>query len=140
MDRQDPVVDSRFETGLLRAVNGEALTAEVGVWTRERDKHEVMRQLGEAGVPCSAIFDTRDLYHDPHLLERGFAKTVEHPERGTSALLVFAARMTASEVPFECAPQLAEHSGEVLRADLDADDKALRALHEEGVLGGVSPG
>jgi hypothetical protein len=48
--------------------------------------------------------------------------------------------MSASEVPFERAPLPGEHSDEVLRADLDLDDEALRALHEEGVLGGVSPG
>jgi crotonobetainyl-CoA:carnitine CoA-transferase CaiB-like acyl-CoA transferase len=85
-------------------------------------------------------YQPRDLYHDPLLLERGFVKTVEHPERGTAPLLGFAARMSASEVPFERAPLLGEHSDEVLRADLDLDDEARRALHEEGVLGGVSPG
>jgi crotonobetainyl-CoA:carnitine CoA-transferase CaiB-like acyl-CoA transferase len=48
--------------------------------------------------------------------------------------------MSASEVPFERAPLLGEHSDEVLRADFDLDDEALRSLHEEGVLGDVSPG
>ena len=139
IERHDLVVDPRFETGALRAVNGAVLTEEVAGWTRERDKHEVMRRLGEAGVPCAAIFDTRDLYHDPHLLERGFVKTVEHPERGTAPLLGFAARMSGSEVPFERAPLLGEHSEEVLREDLGLDDEALRALRAAGALASSTP-
>ena len=41
-----------------------------------------MRILGEAGVPCSATLDTQDLYADPHLVERGFVQSVDHPELG----------------------------------------------------------
>jgi crotonobetainyl-CoA:carnitine CoA-transferase CaiB-like acyl-CoA transferase len=66
-------------------------------------------------------------------------KTAEHPERGAAPFLGFAARMSASEVPFERAPLLGENSDEVLRADLGLDDAALRALREDGVLGGAAP-
>ena len=31
-----------------------------------------MRILGEGGVPVGKNFDTRDLFHDEHLNERGF--------------------------------------------------------------------
>ena len=40
-----------------------------------------MRILGEAGVPCSAVMDTRDLFRDPQLLARGFVRTSGHSER-----------------------------------------------------------
>jgi formyl-CoA transferase len=134
IDRHDLVVDPRFATGALRAENGAPLIEEVAAWTRERDKFDVMRQMGESGVPCAAIFDTRDLYHDPHLLERGFVRTVEHPERGEAPLLGLPARMSESDVPFTRAPLLGEHSDEILRADLGLDDEALRALREAGAL------
>jgi len=138
MERPDLVVDPRFATGELRAQNGAELFAEVGAWTRQHDKHEVMRRLGEAGVPCSAVLDTHDLYRDPHLLDRGFIKRVEHPERGEAPLLGFAARMSASEVELERAPYLGEHSEEVLRKDLGLADDALGALREKGIIGGPS--
>jgi formyl-CoA transferase len=138
MERPDLVVDPRFATGELRATNGAELFAEVGAWTRQYDKHEVMRRLGEAGVPCSAVLDTKDLYRDPHLLDRGFIKRVEHPERGQAPLLGFAARMSASEVELERAPYLGEHSDEVLRRDLGLGDDALGALRAKGVIGGAS--
>jgi len=133
--RPELVVDPRFETGELRAMNGPVLFEEIAAWTRQHDKHEVMRQLGEAGVPCSAILDTRDLYRDPHLLARGFIEHVEHPDRGEAPLLGFPTRMAASRVAVERAPYLGEHSDEVLSADLGLDGEALSALRESGVVG-----
>lgn len=135
IERPELVADSRFLSGESRMLNGEALVEEVSAWTRQHDKHEVMRRLGDAGVPCSAILDTRDLYHDPHLLERGFVKTVEHPELGEAPLLGFPTRMSASHVEMKRAPYLGEHSDEVLRTDLSLEDDALAALREKGVVG-----
>jgi formyl-CoA transferase len=135
IERPDLVVDPRFETGDLRAANGAALFEEVAAWTRQHEKHEVMARLGEAGVPCSAVLDTRDLYRDPHLTERGFVKRVEHPERGEAPLLGFAARMSESQVEIRRAPYLGEHGDEVLRADLGLSDEELRALRQKGALG-----
>jgi formyl-CoA transferase len=135
IERPDLIVDPRFETGEKRATNGEALCKEISTWTLEHEKHEVMRLLGDAGVPCSAILDTRDLYRDPHLLARNFVKTVEHPERGEVPLLGFPTRMSDSHVELARAPYLGEHSDEVLRQDLGIGDSELRALRHEGVLG-----
>jgi len=135
MERPDLVADPRFATGALRAKNGAELFAEVGAWTRQHDKHEVMRRLGEAGVPCSAVLDTHDLYCDPHLLDRSFIETVEHPERGQVPLLGCAARMSESAVRLERAPYLGEHSDEVLREDLGLGEPELGALRAKGVVG-----
>jgi formyl-CoA transferase len=135
IERVDLVADPRFDSGEKRALNGEALVEEVSAWTRQHDKYEVMLRLGDAGVPCSAIIDTRDLYRDPHLLERGFVKTVEHPEMGEAPLLGFPTRMSASHVELTRAPYLGEHSDEVLRADLGLPEEELAALREDGVLG-----
>lgn len=134
IDRSDLVVDPRFETGLARLQNGEALYEEIASWTRQRTKHEAMRVLGEADVPCSATLDTHDLYHDPHLTERGFIQRVEHPELGEVPLLGFAPRMSASEVPFERAPLLGEHTEQVLTAELGLDETELAGLKEKGAI------
>ncbi len=135
IERPDLTLDERFDTGEKRALNGESLCEEIAKWTCEHDKYEVMQILGDAGVPCSAIIDTRDLYRDPHLLARDFVKTVEHRDLGEAPLLGFPTRMSASEVPIERAPYLGEHSDEVLRADLDLADGEIEALHRDGVVG-----
>ena len=78
--RPDLGEDERFADIAGRREHSDALAEEIGAWTSVRDKHEVMRILGEAGVPCGAVLDTQDIYEDPHLNERGFVKTVEHEE------------------------------------------------------------
>jgi len=134
MDRSDMITDPRFETGLGRIQHGKELYAEIEEWTRQRSKHEVMAHLGAAGVPCSAVLDTRDLYDDPHLNERGFVHEIEHPQHGRVRLLGWAPRMSKSEVSFERAPLLGEHSGEVLARELGLDPGEVEALREGGVV------
>jgi formyl-CoA transferase len=134
IDRPDLVADPRFATGEARQENGDALFEEIAAWTRTKEKHEAMRILGAAGVPCAAILDTRDLYHDPHLRERGFVREVDHPARGKAPLLGFPTRMSASEVPLERAPLLGEHTDEILREELALDDDTIGRLRDARIL------
>ena len=43
--------------------------------------------LSEAGVPASAVFDTMDVFTDPHLNARNFIQKVPHPEQGEITLM-----------------------------------------------------
>jgi formyl-CoA transferase len=134
IDRGDLITDPRFDTGEHREANGEALFEEIAKWTRQQEKHEAMRVLGAAGVPCSAILDTADLYQDPHLQERGFIEKVEHRDRGEVPLLGFPTRMSESAVAFERAPYLGEHTDQILEDDLGLDAAAIQRLREAKIL------
>ena len=126
--------DPRFATGEQRRDHSPELREIIESWTMQRTKWEVMKILGEAGVPCSANFDTYDLFHDPHLTERGFIHTLQHPAQGEIKLLGWAPRMSKSDVPIERAPLMGEHSDEVLKGDLEISDDQLAELHEAGVV------
>jgi len=128
MQRPDLLDDERFARGRDRHENAAALSEEIEKWTRSHTKHEVMRRLGEAGVPCGAVLDTRDLFRDPHLQARGFVKHVDHPTLGRVPLLGWPARLSKSDVPFTAAPLLGEHTEEVLREILDLPEAELAAL------------
>lgn len=133
--RADLIEDARFKTGEDRRANGEALIEEISRWTRERTKYEAMRELGEAGLPCSAVLDTRDLFEDPHLRERGFIHEIDHPDLGRVPLLGWAARLSKSQVPITPSPQLGAHTEAVLGADLGLDEAELQKLRERGAFG-----
>lgn len=133
--RPDLVDDERFADARSRNRNGDALYDIVAEWAAQYDKHEAMRILGEAGVPASAVLDTQDLFNDPHLLARGFVHQVDLGPLGTKPLLGWPARMSASEVPIERAPNLGEHTAEVLQAELGLDEDGLARLREAGVIG-----
>lgn len=133
--RPELTEDPRFASGKDRRANGDALIEEISRWTRERTKYEAMRELGEAGVPCSAVLDTHDLFEDPHLRERGFIHEIDHPEAGRVPLLGFAPRLSKSDVPITPSPGLGAHTDEVLAADLDLTPDELGALRASGALG-----
>lgn len=130
IDRPDLITDERFDDFMKRLERTPELHAEVEKWTLERTKQEVMRELGEAGVPCAATTDTKELYDDPHLAERGFVKTFEHPERGEVRLLGFAPRLSASQVEMTPPPGLGEHTESVLAEELGLDGERIAALRE----------
>jgi formyl-CoA transferase len=111
-----------------------SLREAIAKWTRERTKHEVMRILGEAGTPCGAVLDTRELHADPHLLERGFVETIEHEQLGRLRMLGCPVRMSAGRAATRPAPLLGAHTREVLRADLGLDPAEIDALRARGVI------
>lgn len=134
IDRPDLVTDERFATDEARFKNTRALHDEIEKWTRVRTKHEVMKELGDAGVPCAATMDTVDIYDDPHLNQRGFIKTLSHPDLGDVRMLGFAPRMSANEVEMRPPPDLGEHTDAVLARELGFDTDRLKSLREAAVI------
>ncbi len=132
--REDLLDDPRFASGRKRHENADLLYAEIAKWTAEHTKQEAMKAIAASGVPCSAVLDTRDLFHDPHLLARDFVKTLPHPVLGSIRLLGWPPRLSASEVPMRAAPLLGQHTAEVLAADLGLTQDELRSLGDAGVI------
>jgi len=133
--RPDLATDPRFKDQKGRRENAAALREEIAQWTKQRTKREAMHILCEGGVPASAVFDTTDLFTDPHLAERGFLHKVQHEELGEVPLLGWPARLSESEVPIVAAPVLGKHTVDVLTADLGLDAAELARLREAGTIG-----
>ena len=83
MGRPELADDPRFKTPDARWENREALDRIVEEWTRRHTKHEVMRLLGDAGVPAGACQDTGEVLADPHLKAREMIVDIDYPTRGT---------------------------------------------------------
>ena len=135
VDRPEIAVDERFATPEARIEHGDELFDEIASWTSERTKYQAMEELAEAGVPCSAVLDTLDLWNDPHLRARGLIETVEHPVYETVEVMRSPIRISGSEVALRAAPLLGEHTDEVLRGDLGLDDEMIEGLRATGEIG-----
>ena len=83
LGRPELADDPRFKNVELRWENRAALEPIIEAWTRQRSKHEVMRLMGDAGVPCGACQDTGEVLADPHLKAREMVVDVDYPHRGT---------------------------------------------------------
>lgn len=132
--REELLGDPEFSDVRWRRRNPGELRAVVEPWTRERDKFTVMETLGEAGVPCSAVYDTNDVLTNRHLRERESVVTVEHPKRGTMEVPANPVRLADSTVAPAPAPLLGEHNAEVYRELLDLDGAELDRLAREGIV------
>ncbi|MEM1246983.1 MAG: CoA transferase [Acidobacteriota bacterium] len=133
--RQELIEDERFATGRGRFEHREELSEAIGTWCSRLDKHEAMRALAEAGVPASKVFDTMDLLDDPHLNERGFIETVEHPVQGAVRVLGWPARLSKSSVGLTLSPSLGEHTDAVVAEDLGLRSEQVEALRRKGAFG-----
>jgi formyl-CoA transferase len=134
MGRPSLADDERFRDARSRARNVEALTALIGEWTGNHTKHEVMKILGEAGVPCGKVLDSVELLNDPHLKERGMIVTVNHPVRGEFTMPGCPVRLEDSPVEVKAAPLLGQHNGEVYGELLGMTAGELERLKADGVV------
>ncbi len=132
--RADLKGDERFSAPEMRYKNRKAVDELLSAWTRQHDKREVMKMLGEAGVAAGAIFDTSELSSDPHMRKRGVFVTVKHPVRGDFTLPGFPVKMSNSTVPVVCSPLLGEHSESVYGELLGLSRDEVAALRAEKAI------
>ena len=126
--------DPRFATPDARWENRAALNGIVEAWTRARTKHEVMRLLGEAGVPSGACQDTGEVLADPHLRARDMIVDVDYPTRGTYQTVGCPIKLSDSPAEISRPPMLGEHTDALLRALCGVDEGELGRLREGGVI------
>jgi len=126
--------DPRFATADARWENRAALDAIVGEWTRRHDKHEVMRLLGDAGVPAGACQDTGEVLADPHLKAREMIVDIDYPTRGTYQTVGCPVKMSDSPATVTRPPLLGEHTSELLGALCGIDPDEVKRLREDGVV------
>lgn len=76
VNRPEWLTDLRFADPVVRHRYQQSLDEELGRWTRERDRMEVMKTLQTAGVPAMPVLSSADLLNDPHLQARKDRKSV----------------------------------------------------------------
>jgi formyl-CoA transferase len=131
--REDLVGDARYETPEARWRNKAEVDALVESWTSARGKHEVMKILAGAGVPCGACLDTGEVLADPHLLARDMIVEVEHPVRGRYLTVGNPIKLSASPTTIGPSPLLGQHREEILK-ELGYSDDDIRALAKDGAI------
>jgi formyl-CoA transferase len=132
--RPELAEDPRFESEAARWENRVALNAIVEEWTRGRTKHEAMRLLGDAGVPCGAVQDTGEVLADPHLKAREMIVDVDYPNRGTYKTVGCPVKLSDSPVAVSRPPLLGEHTAALLNELCGIDPDEVAKLREDGVV------
>jgi formyl-CoA transferase len=131
--RADLIGDARYETQEARWSRKAEVDELVEEWTVTRSKHEAMKILGEAGVPCGACLDTSEVLTDPHLLARDMIVEVEHPARGRFLTVGNPVKLSASPTTITPSPLLGQHREEIL-AELGYSEEQIRTLAKDGAI------
>ena len=134
MGQPELAKDERFKEGRARNENKDALTEIINAWTGQHTKHEVMKILGEAGVPCGKVLDSIELLNDPHMRERGMIVTINHPVRGEFTMPGCPVRLEDSPAEVKPAPLLGQHNADVYKELLGIGGAELESLKAEGII------
>lgn len=109
--------ESPFATLVKRNANVDALYALVSTFLRERTTADWMQALEVADIPAMPLHTLESLIADPHLQDVGFFREAEHPTEGVLRIMAVPSDWSATPpVPGRPAPNLGEHSVEVLEA------------------------
>ena len=125
--------DPEYVDHANRAKHAAEVDAMVAAWTRTHTKHEVMRIIGEAGVPCGAVMDTGDLLAEPTFQARGIIQTQHHPD-GELRMPTFPVRFDGKPPKIAPAPLLGEHTTQVFGQWLGMSERDVTGLKDEGVI------
>jgi len=108
--------DPRFADPVSRAEQMDVVDGLITDATSQLSRTEISERLGVAGVPYAPVKTLREVDQDPHLIERGMIRYVEHPENGRVPVVGNPLRMSSVQVENEdlsAAPKVGANQEEV---------------------------
>ena len=130
--KEEFIGDPRFETAKARFEHKDVIDDFLVPWTKTRTKAQAMREIGQSGVPCGAVYDTMELYSDSNFEDRGVFQRIDHPTRGEFKMPAWPVKMSGSSVPLEPSPLLGEHNQAVLNEWLGMSEEEIQTLQAQG--------
>lgn len=115
--------DPKFNTRSARQQNSLELWELLAAWTRQRSRFDIARGGQERRIPCFPVNTVSDLLSDPHLEERRFFVSIDHPVAGSFQYPGVAYRMSKTPLTLRSrpAPTLGQHNDEMFSDGIRAN-------------------
>ncbi len=133
--RLDIIDDKQFETGWLRTQNYAILEPIMSQALKSKTTQEWIKDFEEVSIPCGPVNTIDQVAADPQVAERNMIVEVQHPKSGNFKVINSPVKL--SRTPTEVnrgAPELGEHTEEVLKGILGIDKEEIRQLREQNVI------
>jgi len=124
--------DSRFQTMQARVENVEALEAELGAMTRKFERDELVTTLRARGLAAAPVYNTFELMDDPAMVESGMNMELDHKEAGKRVIPVLPVTFSGFKPNYYGAPNIGQHTDEVLGGLLGYSAEEIARLRKEG--------
>ena len=106
------------------------------VWARGTTTEDAIATCDHHGVPAGKVQSMAEIAEAPHTWSREMLVELEHPTSGPLKLLGSPFKSSQSPgVVARTAPNIGQHTREVLAELLGYDDATLKALENDGVIG-----
>ena len=135
VDCPELIDDDRFHTNALRTENHESLFPILAEIMCRRTTDAWVAALEAIGVPCGPVNTIDKVANDPQVLARDMIAEVEHEVTGT--VQVPGIPIKLSETPGQIdvpAPNLGEHTSEVLTGLLGLEAEEVHQLKQDGIV------
>ena len=135
MNREDMLTDERYHTNSVRLARFDEVNGIVADWVATKTTEELQHLLDDCGVPMSRIYSIKDIFEDPQYEARGNIVEVNHPRLGKVKIPGVVPKF--SETPGsikQIAPDLGEHTDEILNNLLELDQETIARLKEKNVI------
>jgi crotonobetainyl-CoA:carnitine CoA-transferase CaiB-like acyl-CoA transferase len=131
----DLAADARFRRNADRLMNRTALITMLSAAFERETTGFWLRELGEAGVPCSPINDIGEVLSNAYAEECGLVRAIPHPYDPRLPTVANPVKFSADAVSYRAAPPLlGQHSEEVLADWLGYSAQTISELRKAGTI------
>jgi len=133
--REDLAQDEQLSDSFYRAQHYGLLESIFREAMRKKTSAQWLELLTAADIPCGPVNTIDKVVSDPQVAHRGMIAEVEYPKLGKLRTHNTPLRLCRTPASVERpAPELGEHTEEVLRGLLDVSDAEVASLRDEGVV------
>ena len=136
LGRADLADNPDFATHSLRILNREPVDGAVNDWSKDKTVEDVCSLLRQAGIPCAPVMDVPGVIADPHIHDhRNMFPSYLQPEAGNVTITNIPLKAPqAEEIPLQPAPELGQHTREILREILQMSEEEIHHLEQTGAI------
>ena len=135
MGRDDLINDERSNNGTARAFNAEFLAPIIEEWLSPKTRSEAETILNQNGVPVGSVYTAKDVFESEQVKSRKALVNIDDPDVGTYQFARGPVMLSGSpEIETNPAPDLGQHSYEVLSEILRYSDDKIDKLAESGTI------
>ncbi len=135
MGRPGLAADPRYATHTARGERQAEVDQLISDWTSTLDTERLLGLLAEAGVPASRIYQSKDMFDDPHFQAREAIVRLTHAKLGPFPVPAVVPRLSGTPGSVRTlGPELGQHNEEIYAGLLRVAPARLAALRAQGVV------